>query len=287
MGKNPSITDHVVRASDSIRVSAPAPQQLLETSVLFPHLAPLSGETTPNDINAAAVWKGRIEGLCFLSSLASMETPSHGQSENSKPVSLRQLFFPLIYPALPGHRHLWCPVFSNSGAPMEMGMLGNPSSSDPLGRYPKKRTRQDRIVLFTQSITNKISITSSNSKQHPEHKVLQAKQKQASPSRFPAVRRNTIPHPQPKPCPVMPYSRSPMLQISKKATRNDISSPLPCCQSPEKTVNHHPPFSSSLLLPILRTRGCDRSIKSPNQPNLVQKNACPVIQPCYPSLVSV
>lgn len=44
--KNPSITNHVVRASDSIRVSAPAPQQLLETSVLFPHLAPLSGETT-------------------------------------------------------------------------------------------------------------------------------------------------------------------------------------------------------------------------------------------------
>lgn len=39
--------------------------------------------------------------------------------------------------------------------------------------------RPVRMVLFTQPLTDKISITSSNSKQHPEHKVLQTKQKQA------------------------------------------------------------------------------------------------------------
>lgn len=79
---------------------------------------------------------------------------------------------------------------------------------------------------------------------------------------------------------VIQISHAPDLQ---KETRNDISSLLPSCQSPRGTVNHHPPFSSSLLLPILQTRVCARTIKPPDQLNLVPKSACPVVKPSYPS----
>lgn len=174
---------------------------------------------------------------------------------------------------------------------MEMGMLGNPSSSDPFRRHSEEEDetiwngplhsahhRQDHHHVETSSSIQSIKYCKQN----------KSRPRTTPPIDSPAVHRNTIPHPQPKPCPVMPYSRFPMLQIPhapdlKKETRNEISSLLPSCQSPRRTVNHHPPFSSSLLLPILQTRVCARNIKPPDQLNLVPKSACPVVKPSYPS----